>query len=171
MRYYIGVDPGMSGYVAVLDNWYELILTEPFPCVAARKGRTIDVPAVARMFTKMKEELPFTNKGYMAGIERVGPMPGSAKAMFHFGGSYFAIQVALCAASIPVELIEPRVWMKKFSLLKTPKDASRAVAGRLYPAEDFSLKTKHVDKAEAVLIARYLAEKDRGKTVLIRRPT
>lgn len=169
--FYIGVDPGLSGYIAVLNNRYELILTAPFPCVEAKKGRTIDVPAVARLFLEMRSQLP-VDALCMAAVERVGPAPvGGAKANFHFGGAYFAIQVALSAATIPFELVEPKAWMKKYSLIKLPKDASRAVAGRLYPKEDFSLKSKHVDKAEAVLIARYLAEKDRGKSILIRRPT
>jgi len=164
MTIFIGVDPGMSGHIAVLHD-RELIITMPFPCVPAAKGRTIDVAAVARLFSDLRSELP-KREQYVAGVERVGPTQG-AKAMFHFGGSYFSIQVSLCASKIPFELIRPTVWMKHFTLLRTAKDASRAVAGRLYPNADFS-KKKDVDRAEAVLLARYMADKHGVKLLLKR---
>lgn len=162
---YVGVDPGLSGYIVALRGTQDLILEEPFPCVQSNRGRTLNVPALVFIFDNLRK---MKGERIIAGVERVGPTMG-VKAMFHFGGTYFSAQTALACYGIPFVLVEPKVWMKHFGLLKTPKDKSRLVAGQLFPGVELHLK-KHVDKAEAILIARYMAELSPGSNKLSRRP-
>lgn len=164
---YIGVDPGLTGYIVALKGPQEVVLAEPFPCVQSNRGRTLNVPALVVIFEKLGKH----GSQVMAAVERVGPTMG-AKAMFHFGGTYFSTQTALSCFGIPYVLVEPKVWMKHYGLLKSPKDKSRLVAGQLFPGVELHLK-KHTDKAEAILIARYMADinNSANRKRLTRRPT
>lgn len=157
MSCYVGVDPGMSGYIAVLDLPGKKVLeVHPFPVVKVAKGRAPNIPALTGIVRTIEESY----MGAIAAVERVGPTQGS-KAMFHFGGTYFAIQTALSYAKIPYVLVEPKEWLSHFSLSRSSKEKSVLVAGQLFP--DISFVTdrgrKEIDKAEAVLIARWMHDK------------
>jgi hypothetical protein len=150
---YLGIDPGINGHIVLLQDRYKVLLSEPIPVVHIGKGRVLDVRALYDLLNHVRISY---GGDVVAGLERVGPTMG-IKAMFNFGGVYFATQMALTACGIPFEFVEPKVWLRHFTLAGSDKDKSRVVAGNLFPAESFKLK-KDIDRAEATLIARYVAD-------------
>jgi len=159
-KVFIGIDPGLSGYIVVLESKHDVWSADPFPVIHVvtsrkTKGRVPNIPGLYHLIKRVR--VNFRGCQIVAGVERVGPMPGSSKAMFHFGGAYFSVQAVLSYATIPYELVEPKVWLKHFGLQKTNKEKSLLKAGQLFPAVDLSLK-QHLDKAEGLLIARYVAD-------------
>lgn len=161
---YLGIDPGINGHLVLLEGKYKVLMTVPVPVIEVAKGRMLDVPGLWQVVDSIRVK---HHSSLVAGIERVGPTMG-IKAMFNFGGVYFSLQTALVAASIPFEFIEPKVWLKHFQLSGSTKHKSRMVAGTLFPTESFVLK-KDIDKAEATLIARYLADTHSDKITMRRR--
>lgn len=144
---YIGIDPGLSGAVAWLTPQGPFV--KDIPIVLKGSGfvkNEVDAAGLIRM-------LDFPGE-YHAMLERVNAMPGQGvSSMFSMGDSFGVIRCALAAASIPHEYITPHAWKRHFNL-DNNKEAARALAIRLYPTAELHLK-KHIDRAEALLIATY----------------
>jgi crossover junction endodeoxyribonuclease RuvC len=146
-RCILGIDPGISGAIAFY-----------FPGVPARAPRTFrsrparsTPPAWRSRIRKMRPDV--------AVIERVSSMPGQGVAStFKFGASFGVVCGVLATLEIPCHRVSPAVWKRHFRL-PANKEASRALALRLFPAtaEHFSRKKDH-GRAEAALIARYGSE-------------
>lgn len=155
---YIGVDPGLTGGVAILYS--ETASSDDMPTFAysatGAVKRAVDCSALAR---KLSLVLPYGQcKLYM---ERVNAFPGQGvSSMFSLGMSFWGVAGVAAALGIPVELVEPRAWKKHFGL-GPDKDQARGLASRLYPSVDLSKKKDH-GRAEALLIARYGMEKSTG---------
>ena len=147
-----GVDPGLSGAVAILDSHGSLVGIH-------------DMPTMAKGTGKKKQVNPAALTGFLAGysgcggatayLERVSAMPGQGvSSVFAFGESYGVIRGVLAAAYIPLELVTPQAWKRRFGLLGTEKDAARTKAIELYPEASLARK-KDIGRADALLIARY----------------
>ena len=79
--------------------------------------------------------------------------------MFNFGQTFGAIKGISAALNLPIFFVRPSKWKKHFDLIKSEKDASRTKAIEMYPAiSDRLSKKKDVNKAEAILIARYFRD-------------
>jgi hypothetical protein len=99
-------------------------------------------------------------------IEKVHAMPGNGvSGMFKFGMSYGGLRMALIAAGIPFEEVQPRAWQKAMGIPPRSKTESgtqwknrlKAKAQQLYPAEKVTLAV-----ADALLIATYCQRKQEG---------
>ena len=143
---YIGIDPGKTGAVAILDD----------------KGNYINVLDFGQ------EELMPTLIGYapvvkFAYLEKVHSMPGQGVvSTFSFGENFGWWQGVLGSLGIPYTTIRPQDWMKKYSLHKSSSSDKPGleVARKLFPEAPLRLK-KHHNRADALLIARACWE-DRG---------
>lgn len=143
----IGIDPGISGAVAVLTSDGTLIAHTAMPIYQPGKAKRVN-PAALTAFLQ-----PYTHAH--AVLEQVGAMPGQGvSSMFSFGHSAGVIEGVLAALGISYELVTPQKWKKCYQLNGKPKDASRALAQRLYPDAPLSRKKDHA-LADAILIARY----------------
>jgi hypothetical protein len=137
---FLGIDPGASGGVAVLDDGeYWLCAKMPdTPHELARLLREVtDDPAGAEAF---------------AVVERVSAMPGQGvSSTFKFGASFGLIQGVLAAVGIPYELVSPGVWQKAMGCLsKGDKNVTKAAALRRFP----QVKVTHA-VADALLLADF----------------
>jgi len=155
MKYIIGVDPGLSGAIAVfkLDPDLQLVGIRDMPVQAALKGkgRTVDCIELARLFR------PFSQQEVLCFIEAVNSMPNQGVASsFKFGRVSMAPEAIAHAYRYRVDMISPHVWKRKAKLIKKPKDASLALAKSMFPEHEhlFRLK-KHEGRAEAALIAYF----------------
>jgi hypothetical protein len=139
-------DPGLSGALAILGDFNEIHLHD-----LPQANSELDPAALARLLR--------TYAPRRAVIELVHAMPGQGvTSMFKFGRSYGTVLGVLGALSIPTIRVRPQTWKHHFGLLRQPKDASRALALRLYPdLEGLNLK-KHHGRADALLLARFLLE-------------
>ena len=147
----IGIDPGLSGAIAVIEG-REVLLLEDIPTVTFSEGRT-----KSRVDACLLADILLEYQGArMAVVEKVSSRPGEGvSSAFSFGFTSGVILGVLGALKIPVVQPSPYVWKKALGLGKD-KDMSRARAIALYPAISDKLKLKkHHDRAEAILMARW----------------
>ena len=149
MTYRIGIDPGISGAIAILNDTFELVECYDMPIMASSNSKNqVNSAALANLIKKHG----YTMTAY---LERVSAMPGQGvSSMFSFGTSYGIVQGVLAALGIPVVLVTPQAWKKRAGLTGKDKDLARTLAIRLYPGGDLSRK-KDIGRADAILIARF----------------
>jgi crossover junction endodeoxyribonuclease RuvC len=153
MTYLIGIDPGISGAIAVLSaDGSKIIAVHDMPTVELLSGKSTKSSVSAPMLAAI------LRKWAMAGaiIEKVSAMPGQGvTSMFNFGKSAGVIEGVCAGLSIPVTLVTPQSWQKR-SGKRQGKDGSRARAAELFPADaELFSRVKDDGRAEAVLIARF----------------
>lgn len=136
---YIGIDPGLSGGIA----WY----SSHSGIRAAYK-----MPVTDRELLDAVEGLLTLSGELIALLERVhaSPQMGVTSA-FTFGRGYGKLEMALTAARIPFDYVQPAKWQRAMGCLtKGDKNVSKARAQQLFP----ELKITHAI-ADALLIAEY----------------
>lgn len=143
---YLGVDPGTSGAIALVDGlgrsrgWI--------------RGDATDADLLAFLRAHW-------HGGGFAMLEEVGAKPRitegggrvsmGAKSAFTFGGSYRAMAMALLACGIPFERVLPRTWQTAMRCLtKGDKKVSKQRAQELFPNVKVALWN-----ADALLLAEY----------------
>jgi crossover junction endodeoxyribonuclease RuvC len=154
----IGLDPGLAGGIAILDQDEVLLLTDlPVHRVGTTNKKTLraelDLHGLAEL---LAEHGPYSH----AFIEQVGPMPKQGvTSMFRFGVSFGAIQGIVAAMGIPMTLVKPKQWQGFHHCGPSP-DAARQRGVQLYPSTAARLARKlDANRADALLIAAYgLAE-------------
>jgi crossover junction endodeoxyribonuclease RuvC len=149
----IGIDPGASGALCLLDT--DNNTTKFFdPPVAKIKGKNVIVTNIfARNF---KDLLPADH----CVIEEVHSMPrdGSSSA-FKFGTAFGMVKAFAAYADVPTTFVQPAMWKRKLKLNGADKDASRILAIQLYPKSAPMLqRKKDHGRAEALLLAHGFAE-------------
>jgi hypothetical protein len=144
MTIIIGVDPGKSGAIAVLDDG-ALRDVGDMPVV----GATI---SAARLSDMCSRWLPLDY--VLAVVEDVHAMPKQGvSSTFAFGRSLGVIEGALGALSIPTHYVSPARWKRDLRLGKD-KGESRRRAIELWPDRaDWFARVKDDGRAEAALIA------------------
>lgn len=145
LRNFIGIDPGMSGAMAVIslgDDGRSVVKVIPF-------DRNDYVYATTL----------FWGDDTMCILERVHAMPKQGvSSSFSFGENFGWIQGVLYANRIPYELVLPQKWKREFGVT-ADKNTAIEVARRLFP--EVSLRrTDRCRKdddgmAEALLMAEY----------------
>lgn len=151
----IGVDPGLSGAVGVLrDGQY--VAVEDMPTVAKGSGSVKSEVDPAGLIALLRRHAP-ADEAIAAALERVNAMPGQgSSSIFSLGDSFGCARSALAACRFETVYVTPAQWKKHFKLT-SDKELSRALAVRLFPGAPLHLK-KHADRAEALLLARWLYE-------------
>ena len=149
----IGIDPGNSGAIALLNSRLECLHVEDMPVMALNgKKQQVNAVEVSRIFERWKN---LSSEPLVAFVEAVNAMPGQGvSSMFNFGMGYGIIQGVLATERIPFILVRPNEWKKRAGLIHAEKDKARTVAQQLYPGVDLSRK-KDIGKADAILIARF----------------
>ena len=153
MTLILGVDPGLSGALALFDAGTGTIKDViDTPTHEIRGKRHIDPQGLAQIMDTWTVD----GKIDLAIIEEVGAMPGQGvSSMFKFGTCYGVI-LGLCAAFfIPTVTVRPATWKKAMGLTGG-KDHSRQMVCRMFPrgAGRFA-RVKDDGRAEAVLLACY----------------
>jgi len=147
----IGVDIGLSGAIAVLDDTGMLITVEDIPVLAdgTAKRRTINPILLASI---LFEHVPIRR----AYVEFVAARPGEGPVgAFAFGRCRGIIEGVLGALNIPVVLPTPASWKRAAGLpVGTDKDASRSMAIARWPSRSELFKRKSDNgRSDAALIA------------------
>ena len=154
MRYVIGIDPGASGAVAILDVDGKLIEVWDIPTVQIKSGKTTKKRISPEMFAS---EIRHWQDAEFCYTEKVAARPGQGvSSMFQFGESLGIIRGLMAALLIPTTLVTPAVWKKDMKLPAASKEWSRQRAAQLWPshAKEFS-RVKDDGRAEAALLAMW----------------
>src|SRR3990167_3559516 len=125
---YLGVDPGASGGMALLDP----------------DGNIVDVTAMPETPAEIAAYFEeFAPRIKIAAIEHVHAFPGqSANTMFKFGWNAGLLQMALIAFKIPFELCQPGHWQKPMGCI---------IKGRDDPKDRYADKKRHIkDRMQAL---------------------
>ncbi len=137
---YIGIDPGASGGIGVIDTIEDTAEVLPYT--------TETFINVLRRIGKMKVM-----------VEHLQPMPKNGSiANFKLGEAFGSILGILNAYRVQHELVRPQTWKKEFHCT-SDKNTSIECCKRLFPAVDLK-RTEKCRKddhnlAEALLIAEY----------------
>ena len=147
----IGIDPGLTGGIAVLDSKSkELIRLWDMPVIPEGGRKKVSGRGLAKIIGGYSRQ-----QVAMVYLEKVGARPGQGVvSMFNFGRSYGAVEAAIAVLGLPLTYVAPQSWKRAAGLLRTDKDASRGRVLDLYPNADVHCK-KDTGRADAVLIARY----------------
>ncbi len=151
-RKFIGIDPGLTGAVAILPDG----LLFDTPIAEVRRGkRTKRVYLETQMAAILR---PYAGGQTYAFLEAVHAMPEQGVAsMFGFGEGFGSWKGILAALEIPVTMVTPQAWKKALMPgMGREKDAARVRALQLYPQLAPLLKLKRdIGRADALLIAEY----------------
>lgn len=150
----IGIDPGASGAVAILEKSGKLVHVFDMPSVELMAGGKAKKRVSPEM---LADELKlYADQGAIAVVEQVGAMPGQGvSSMFAFGESFGLAKGVLAGLGIPTSTVTPGKW-KKFMGVNAGKDGSRAKAAQLWPNQAGEFKrVKDDGRAEAALIAEW----------------
>jgi hypothetical protein len=153
MKGILGVDPGLSGALAIRGEGTSL-LVETMPVIAGQ----VDLPALCRWISAHKDSIR------IAFLEVVQGRPGFAvKSLMTASRNGGMIEGVLVALGIPYERVPAQVWTREMHVglgkdMKA-KDKSALVAGRIFPFMDFrenpESKKIHDGLIDAALIAEY----------------
>lgn len=136
---YVGIDPGKTGAIAVLES--ECCMVFDMPWI----GEYVDTVELFGM-------LPSTG---MVTIEKAQVMRGQGiTSSGNYMRGYGQLIACLQMKGLPFQEVASSTWKKKFNLWKKDKNESIRLASQYFPNADLSLK-KHHGRAEALLLARY----------------
>ena len=145
----IGIDPGLSGALAVLAPAGELERLADLPVIRDGRLAWIDGAALQSLLLEVLAGRPAR-----AIVERVSAMPRQGVASsFNFGVGFGSVLSILQARCIAIELVTAAVWKRSLGL-SADKRASLDKARLLYPSADLGL-AKHDGRAEALLLAHW----------------
>lgn len=149
MKYYLGIDPGITGGFACVDSNGQLQTVYSMPVLKVGGKNIIDAHSIIDLFY-LNLPYPIT----FAYLEEQHPMPKQGlSSTFKTGYGYGLLVSALTAKGIPFATIRATAWKRKVSCPRD-KEGALLVARRLWPDEDaFSLKKNH-GLAEAALLAK-----------------
>jgi len=149
---FIGIDPGLTGAVGFIDSKGGFVDVYDLPVMT--RGKTKRKLNAAGMADYIREFVAYKP---VAMIEMVWAMPKQgASSGCSLGHSVGVCEGVMYALGIRTHLVTPQVWKKHFKL-NSDKELARAKAIEFFPTAPLSLK-KHADRAEALLMARYMYE-------------
>ena len=155
----IGIDPGISGSICFFEDGKIIdVVDMPTMTEGKKNKKQVNGAQIYNEITKKINNNPETNIRVV--IEHVTAMPGQGvTSMFNFGQSFGAIKGICAALNLPIFFVRPSKWKKHYDLINSSKDASRTKVIEMYPSlSDKLSKKKDVNKSDAILIARFLAE-------------
>ncbi len=144
--YFIGVDPGNDGAIAIIDSYGNVY-------------RLCDYPGDEVLTARLVNEFADVHFDCVAAVEQVSAFKMGRTGAFTFGGNYSAWKMCFVMAGIPFRLVRPQVWQKGVigakDKKKLGKQAGLAVARGMFPDTELHLK-KHHGRADALLLADWL---------------
>lgn len=149
--YLIGIDPGVSGSIVILQSAAKPYVVEwlRMPVMAVGKSKRVDAAELSRF-------LQDYDCGH-AYIEAVHAMPGQGvTSMFTFGHAAGVVDGVVSTLCIPITHVRPEAWKKRAGLIGKDKDAARSRAIQLWPNwAALGKKGEGQAFADAALIARF----------------
>lgn len=156
-HYFIGIDPGLDGGIAVVNRDGRISDLEGMP-VIGKGRRELDAARlheILGVWVSLCKPEPIS-----VHVEKVASMPKQGvRSVFTFGQTYGATLAVLAVLGIRTELVTPQAW-KKVVLAGTPKDKDAAVAycRRAFPGAQLvppRCRVPHDGLADALCIAEY----------------
>jgi hypothetical protein len=122
--YYVGIDPGVSGGISIIDNELRVYRCWPMPSSLERIWQVIS--AIPQPSYALVEKVGGYIKPRKDQAEQENRQPGHM--MFRFGENYGCVLTSLLGRGIPFSQETPQVWQKAVGVPKpkpTWTDAQR----------------------------------------------
>ena len=148
MKFILGIDPGMTGAMSIIDEHGNFMVCED---LAGTDGRLNVAEAVNWIEQYHSGPFPIS----MAVIENVGSMPKQGvSTTFKFGRAAGTCEGMVQTLRLPMDLITPAKWKQQMKMAKKDKDYPRQWCQKRWPKVDaFDLKGKGQARADATCIA------------------
>lgn len=152
----IGIDPGLTGAIAVLCSRAGMLDVQDIPTCgngteSGSMRKWVDHVALSNLLARWSTRFSFASEDVHSFIERPIPMPSLPAQTI--ASQFDSFGVLRAAAPGVQHIVNPRDWKAIYGL-KSDKDAARACAMRLY--SDAPVKrVKDHNRAEALLIAHF----------------
>lgn len=160
MKLTIGIDPGLHGAVAVLDEEGVLIALSDFQIIEQGSLKWIDGNWFQTWLIQNVRGQPAH-----CVIEKVSAMPSQGvSSSFQFGVGFGSLLGVIQARHIPLTLVSSAMWKRDLGLHGKHQDGKKQALSRarlLWPTAELHL-AKHDGRAEALLIASWSINKARG---------
>lgn len=167
MKFYIGIDVGMRGYVSIIDEDGKFI--ESFPLM--KDVKNIDVVEISNTLFNLSD---YEDNCHVI-IENIHAIFGSsAKGTFNFGFVAGLIEGIIATIGLPYTKINPKIWQKEMfrgiNIITKPsttgktqvvdtKKMSFTASHRIFPTVDLRrterCKNEDDNFADSLLIAEY----------------
>lgn len=159
---FMGIDPGLDGAVAVLNNDEEIVGIHDSRWIRVgtkRKHCSADMGDIIDKYTNRSDDIK------CVGIEDVHSMPKQGvSSSFQFGRGLGIWEGIIAFCKFKMEFISPQKWKKEMLHgMQKGKDAALYKCQQLYPKSSYFKLKKHHGRADAVLIALYMVRKYRRK--------
>jgi crossover junction endodeoxyribonuclease RuvC len=156
MPSYIGIDPGLSGALAILDEDGGVVDVVDTPVVLVKKGKQKNhVYVVADMVALLR---PYASQPFYTrvALESVSARPGQGvTSMFSMGKGLGLWIGILTALGFPLTFVTPQSWKKALQIpTGAAKGSSILRARQLFPGVALD-RVKDHGRADALLIAEY----------------
>ena len=175
MIIYGGIDSGMDGAIALIDQYGKFIKMYSGFKIDVGKGKTRggkkktnnvpDTYSMGRAIRLCRNYAKNNGHDLIITLEKQQAMPKQGVvSMLKIGISFGTWLGALSALKIKYELVHPRTWQKEIlrdAQGTDTKARSLNVARRLFPDVDLHLKGDH-NKSDALLLAEYKRRSDNG---------
>jgi len=155
---YLGIDPGLSGAIALVSGDGQFVMVEDMPLTARGNGRVrheVDAGGIAHLLRSHASDIVHGI------IEQVAAMPGQGVAsMFSLGHSLGTATAVVASIGIGFELLPPARW-KRLAELPADKALVLAAARHRWPGAPLT-RVKDHGRAEALFLALLAVRRHRG---------
>lgn len=164
MKFFIGIDPGLHGGIAVIGEDETPVQILPMPVVEIKGKNVLDLPKIRDILTRWKNDSVLIEK------QQVMPAQGSVSG-FTIGYGYGALVGLLVALKQPYEVIAAPVWKRALGIPVGKATADRkgvaiAKVRALFPhvclLASPRCKVYHDGMAEALLLAELCRRRHGG---------
>ncbi len=145
----IGIDPGLTGAIAAIDDDAQLILCADLPVIRSGKLAWIDSNELTSLLMQCRNGRPAQIM-----LERSQAMPGQGVSSTFCTGVVLGSILAACQRiAVPLHIVTAAMWKRSMGL-GADKSASLDKARLLFPTADLD-RIKDHNRAEALLLAYY----------------
>ena len=153
--YFIGIDPGLKGGIAIINGG--LVIVHDTPTTLVKSGKKNKNMYIESSMAEILRS--YSDLDVFVVIEKIHSMPKQGvAAMFSMGEGYGLWRGIVAALKMPYELVTPQAWKKEMMKgMGKEKSASCYRAQQLFPSvELFGSKGGAKDgRGDALLIAEY----------------
>lgn len=156
MRKVLGIDPGLSGGLSIIDEQLNLIACYHMPTIKADGGKSRVCPKTINSILK-------EHQIDLAIIEKVGARPGQGVvSMFNFGDSFGVARAIAEANCGQIVYARPQEWRGYQMLSGLSKEQIAEIAYEVFQAEEiYGRKNRSGNRAvkdgisDSLMIAKY----------------
>ncbi len=153
---YIGIDPGYTGGIAILDEKAQIVELYDMPVIAVGKTKKeLDGPGIVKILENYSRMILSQDSHVF--IEKCQSMPRQGVVgVGRYMEGYGRLRGICEGLSLPYTLVRPQTWKKEMMPDMDTKEKGQSIvrAKQLYPDIDLPRKKDH-GLADAVLIGRH----------------